>query len=113
MEIEIENANIAAEMDHRTRTTFFKEADELETALLARFGIDTHGLLLRKHFRFDESTLDYGETISALGLGLLELDPKGIHQERGYREQVSYRPRIVGSKEWPVYISDDKKLGKQ
>jgi hypothetical protein len=104
--VDPEGAEVALELDSRSRSGTFDDASPAEEAFLERHGRSSKGFLFNKTIRYTEAVIKPGESISVLGSGVREPDPQGTPAE-GYRAEPPTRLRLTSSHQHPLVISDD------
>jgi hypothetical protein len=66
-------------------------------------------VMIKEHLRVHEMRIDIGTTLTVLGAGVADIDPKAAHPEN-YRGDRATRLRFEGAKKYPLVISDDPTL---
>lgn len=80
-----------------------------EVAFLARHGKRPRGWLFAKKLKFYESVIGIGERVAAVGITTREPDPDAP-PAADYRGMPATRPRLGGTRQRPVLLTDDPAL---
>lgn len=76
-----------------------------QRALLEKLGMDQVALSRAGQIRFTETIVAIDSTIAIAGTAARESDPLAM-AERGYRDHIQTRSRMIGSKQLPLLIGD-------